>query len=138
MFSSIFVLSRHYNINTIDFFTAEWNIVNPPIVFGQTARLSCLVEFKTSNYSTPTWTGGPNYSTISFHGSTADKKKYRVTIIHGDDQFESVLEIFDFGESDVNCDYSCSFGFHENRKMLGLTEKHFVCKCLYITSVLFL
>ncbi|XP_052089016.1 uncharacterized protein LOC127725782 isoform X2 [Mytilus californianus] len=105
---------------------AEWKIVNPPIVFGQTARLSCLVELKTNNYSTPTWTGGANYSTIAFHGSTADKKKYRVTNIHRNDRFESVLEIFNFRESDVNCDYSCSFGFHENRKRLRLTEEHFV------------
>lgn len=88
------------------------------------------MELKTNNHSTPTWTGGANYSTIAFHGSTADKNKYRVTNIHRNDQFESVLEIFTFGENDVNCDYSCSFGFHENRRRLRLTNENFICECL--------
>lgn len=92
------------------------------------ARLSCLVEPSTKNLSTPTWTGGANYSLISFHDSTANKNKYRVINTISNNHFESVLEISDFSESDVNCDYSCSFGFHENRKRLGLTEEDFVCE----------
>ncbi|OPL33311.1 hypothetical protein AM593_04380, partial [Mytilus galloprovincialis] len=40
--------------------------------------LSCLVELKTSNHSTPTWTGGANYSTIAFHGIPIEPKSTTV------------------------------------------------------------
>ncbi|CAC5409893.1 unnamed protein product [Mytilus coruscus] len=104
----------------------EWTIVEPPIVFGKTARLYCKIEIQTN--STPTWTGGANFSLISFHGSTTKyyEKKYRVTNRQGNDKFESVLEIFNFSESDVNCDYSCSFGLYDFKKKLRLADKSFI------------
>lgn len=119
------------NLSLIYIFAVQWTIVDPPIVFGETAKLYCQTILPRNNYSTPTWTGGANFSLISFHGSTTKyhEKKYRVTNRQGNDKFESVLEIFNFSESDVNCDYSSSIGIHDFKKKLRLTDQNFLCEC---------
>jgi hypothetical protein len=41
------------------FFTVEWMIANPPIIFGKTAQLSCVTPHISSNkHNATSWLGG--------------------------------------------------------------------------------
>lgn len=113
--------------------TAEWTIISPPIIFGQTARLGCELQNGTEG-STRTWLGGPGYTTISIDGASSNPKKYMEVTSRV--PFRSLLEIYDFSENDVDCDYSCSIGYHEDRHILSLNETEFECKfLLYLLRV---
>ena len=110
------------------FFTVEWMIANPPIIFGKTAQLSCATPHISSNkHNVTSWLGGKDYSTLTFTGGTADPKKYAEIRIWHRSIFESILQIYKFDEKDVNVDYSCSIGGDENRKRLSLALEMFEC-----------
>jgi hypothetical protein len=105
-------------------------IVNPPIIFGKTAQLSCLTLTSNPSYNIQhitSWLGGINYSSLAFTGSTSDPGKYAEIWKSQRGKFESILQIYTFDEKDVNVDYSCSIGGHENRKMLSITPDKFEC-----------
>jgi hypothetical protein len=52
-------------------------IVNPPIIFGKTAQLSCgTPHIRSNTHNVTSWLGGKDYSTLTFTGGTADPKKY--------------------------------------------------------------
>ena len=106
----------------------EWMIVNPPIIFGKTAQLSCVTvtPYISSNGNTVTsWLGGKDYSTLTYTGGTADPTKYAEIRRWSRSKFESILQIYKFDEMDVNVDYSCSIGGDENRKTLSLASDKF-------------
>jgi hypothetical protein len=57
------------------FFTVEWMIANPPIIFGKTAQLSCVIPHISSiTHNVTSWLGGKDYYTLTFTGGTADPK----------------------------------------------------------------
>ena len=108
------------------FFTVEWMIANPPIIFGKTAQLSCVTPHISSiTHNVTSWLGGKDYSTLTFTGGTADPKKYAEIRKWHRSKFESILQIYKFDEKDVNVDYSCSIGGDKNRKRLSLASKMF-------------
>jgi hypothetical protein len=126
-------ISTFYNLENVLFsfiFTVEWMIANPPIIFGKTAELSCVTVTPNISYNTHTvtaWLGGKNFSTLTYTGGTADEGKYAEIRKFQTDNFESILQIYKFDEKDVNVDYSCSIGGHENRKRLSMAPDKFEC-----------
>lgn len=102
--------------------SAEWTILSPPIIFGETAKLA-LVAKNESEKSTRIWQGGQQYVQLCRNGISLNPKKYRESTIRF--PFESILEIKTFSEDDVDCDYSCSIGFIKDRHRLSLNEKDF-------------
>lgn len=104
------------------FFTAEWKIISPPIIFGETARLGCEIQNGTDG-NTRTWQGGPGYTSIYFNGVSSNPDKYMEVTAR--EPYRSLLEIYNFSENDVDCDYSCSIGFHEDRHKLSLNPSDF-------------
>jgi hypothetical protein len=108
----------------------EWIIVNPPIIFGETAQLLCSLvtsNISSNAHSVTSWLGGKNCSTLAFSGGTVDPKKYaEIRRWHGS-KLETILQIHKFDEDDVNVNYSCSIGGCENRNTLSLTPDKFEC-----------
>ena len=103
-------------------------IVNPPIIFGKTAQLSCgTPHIRSNTHNVTSWLGGKDYSTLTFTGGTADPKKYAENRKWHRSKFESILQIYKFDEEDVNVDYSCSISGDENRKRLSLASEMFEC-----------
>ena len=105
-------------------------IANPPIIFGKTAQLVCVTVTPNISYTThnlTSWLGGKYFSTLTYTGGTADPRKYAEIRRWHRSKFESILQIYKFDEMDVNVDYSCSIGGHENRKRLPLTSDKFEC-----------
>jgi hypothetical protein len=105
-------------------------ILNPPIIFGKTAKLLCspVTPNISSNTSHGTsWLGGKKYSILATNGGTADSKKYAEIRRWHISKYESILHIYKFDEKDVNVNYSCSIGGCENRNRLSLTPDKFEC-----------
>ena len=108
----------------------EWTIVDPPIIFGKRAELSCATvkpNISSSTHNVAYWLGGKDYSTLTYNGYTADPIKYAEIRRWHRNKFESILQIYKFDEMDVNVDYSCSIGSLENRKRLLLVPDEFEC-----------
>ena len=106
----------------------EWMIANPPIIFGNTAELSCATvtpNISSNSHNVTSWLGGKDYSTLTFTGGTADSTKYAEIRRWHRSKFESILQIYKFDEMDVNVDYSCTIGGCENRKRLSLASDKF-------------
>jgi hypothetical protein len=101
-------------------------IVNPPIIFGETAQLVCAPNsYHTKNITS--WLGGKKYEILSYNGVTADARKYAEIQRWYRSKLESILRIYKFDEMDVNVNYSCSIGVCRNRKKLSLTPDKFEC-----------
>ena len=95
----------------------EWMIANPPIIFGKTAQLSCSpVTRSTTRHNITSWLGGKDYSILIYNGGTFDPRRYAEIRRWHRSKFESILQIYNFDEMDVNVNYSCSIGGCENRK----------------------
>ena len=112
------------------FFTVDWTILNPPIIFGKTEELACATVTSNASYNiqnVTSWLGGKGYSTLTYTGFTADPRKYAEIRKRELGKFESILEIYKFDEMDVNVDYSCSIGGCEDRKRLSLAPDKFEC-----------
>jgi len=105
-------------------------IVNPPIIFGETAQLVCVpvtpnISSNTSNITS--WLGGKDYSVLTYNGATAYPRKYAEIQRWHRSKLESIFQIYKFDEMDVNVNYSCSIGYCELRKRLSLTPDKFEC-----------
>ena len=109
-------------------FIVEWMIANPPIIFGETAKLVCApVTRSTTRHNITAWLGGKDYSILTYNGGTFDPRKYAEIRGWHRSKFESILQIYKFDEMDVNVNYSCSIGGCETRKTLSLTPDKFEC-----------
>jgi hypothetical protein len=105
-------------------------IVDPPIIFGKTAQLLCSLVTPTISFDTPnvtSWKGRKDYSILTFSGSTTDPRKYAEIRRWRGGKFQSILQIYNFDEMDVNMNYACSIGVNVNRKRLSLTPDKFEC-----------
>jgi hypothetical protein len=90
--------------------TVEWIIANPPIIFGKRAQLSCVTitpNISNNTHKVTSWLGGKDYSTLTYTGGSADPRKYAEIRRWYRSKFESILQIYNFDEMDVNVDYSC-------------------------------
>lgn len=103
-----------------------WNITSNPVIFGNTAELSCFIF----NYDTTCtdelrqWIGGQHYNSLCQNMRCSDDTKYHVKLRTA---CSYTLMISNFSIDDVNCDYACFYGTHSYRKHLQLNSNDFVC-----------
>ena len=105
-------------------------IVDPPIIFGKTAQLLCSLVTPNISFDThpvTSWIGRKDYSILTINGGTADPRKYAEIRKWRGGKFQSILQIYNFDEMDVNVDYECSIGDNVNRTRLSLTPDKFEC-----------
>lgn len=99
-------------------------VLESPVVFGESATLTCIVEQKDhcDSKSTRRWDRDQNILLINGHSTNASKY-FEVA-----DQpcYNFSLVIMNFGITDVNCEYRCTFEFETSRKMLTLDSLHFI------------
>ncbi|CAC5397107.1 unnamed protein product [Mytilus coruscus] len=108
--------------------TAQTNIefLSKPVIFGETAKLSCTVnttKVVRDNSDSRSWKGGPLNALMCRDGVCTDHRKYQEKIVK--DQHQVILEIHNFSESDVDCDYSCMFGAKSTRRTFQLNERDY-------------
>ncbi|CAC5416671.1 unnamed protein product [Mytilus coruscus] len=107
-------------------------VLKTPVVFGDSATLTCMVEQKDNcdSEATRRWDGGLNKNILLLNGHSTNASKYYEVVDQPCDNFSMV--IMDFGMNDVNCEYRCTFEFETSRRMLTLDARHFigmVCFC---------
>ena len=97
------------------------------IVFGSTIRLLCTLDdsLNITNGSVRQWVGGRENSVLSLNGQPSNPNKYKEVVI-STRKFR--LTIFNTSEADVNCYYTCVYGFKADRKMLDLNITKYQCK----------
>ncbi|XP_052073198.1 uncharacterized protein LOC127711243 [Mytilus californianus] len=108
--------------------TAQTNIefLSKPVIFGETAKLSCTVnttKVVRDNSDSRSWKGGPLNALMCTDGVCTDHRKYHETLVK--DQHQVILEIHNFSESDVDCDYCCMFGAESIRRRFELNERDY-------------
>lgn len=96
-----------------------------PVVFGNVTYLQCNISDTAFNCTNKDrqWIGGPKYEGLCYEDECPTSKKYQVM-----EQAKCVytLMIYNFSESDVNCEYTCLYGASKMRRNLTLDEKRFI------------
>ena len=97
------------------------------IVFGSTIHLLCMLDDSLilTNQSSLLWFGGSENTVLSLDGFPSDQNKYKEYVI-STRQF--LLKIFNTSETDVNCCYTCVYGFNFDEKMVDLNKMKYLCK----------
>ncbi|VDI00265.1 Hypothetical predicted protein [Mytilus galloprovincialis] len=122
--SLIMLMSSYGQIQT-QFVTLS--LLEKPVQFGQTLKLSCVAENKTIyDLNGVTWSrkSGDEKDVLVFDTLSKFESKYKE--VHGEKELERVLKISKINASDVNANYSCEFGLHEAWLFLSLNEKDYV------------
>lgn len=117
--SSMGILFKYF----INSFLVNWQISNPPIVFGQDVVLFCntsLAENCCTN--TATWMKG--FDVIVHHGTSTDYSKY----IQEKKSYGFLLIIKNFDEEDINQQYTCLYDFFSYSAVLRIDRHNFKCK----------
>ena len=104
------------------------SITESPIILGQTAKLSCFASNENVyKLNSRTWIrhdkGIP--TTLFHHKQTSYS---RIQEVHGEEEYEYILKISNFGEKDLNVNYSCSYGQYDDTLYLDLNERDFKCE----------
>ncbi|XP_063427166.1 uncharacterized protein LOC134710704 [Mytilus trossulus] len=117
----IFLLSVVGTSSPVD---VEWAL-NLPTFFGNVAYLQCNISDTASNCANKDrrWIGGPQYDGLCYENECPISKKYKVM---NHPRCSYILMIYNFSESDVNCEYTCFYGASKNRRNLTLDEKNFI------------
>ena len=110
------------------FFSVSISITESPIILGQTAKLSCVASNENVyKLNSRTWIrhdkGKP---TTLFHHKQTNYS--RIQEVHGEEEYEYILKISNFGEKDLNVNYSCSYGHYDDKLYLDLNERDFKCE----------
>ncbi|XP_052074051.1 uncharacterized protein LOC127711934 [Mytilus californianus] len=105
---------------------AVYWVLKTPVVFGDSATLTCMVEQKDNcdSEATRRWDGGLNKNILLINGHSTNASKYYEVAYRPCYNFS--LVIMDFGMNDVNCEYRCSLDFETSRQMLTLDSRHFI------------
>ena len=114
-------------------FSVSISITESPIVLGQTAKLSCVASNETVyKLNSRTWQRqDTNNTTTLVHYKLTTDSRYKE--VHGEEEYEYILKIKNFGGKDLKVNYSCSYGQYEDKLYLDLNEKDFMCEfCRYI------
>lgn len=98
----------------------KWQILNPPIVFGQDVVLSCNASLA-ENCCTNTATWMKDFDVIVHHGASADYSKY----IQKQRSDAFLLIIKNFDEDDINHQYTCLYDFFSYSEILKINRKNF-------------
>jgi hypothetical protein len=103
------------------------NVEDEIIVFGSTIHLLCTLDdsLDLNNGRSRQWSGGSENKVLSLNGFPSDPNKYKEDVI-STRQFR--LRIFNTSEADVNCYYTCVYGFKLGGTMLDLNTMKYQCK----------
>lgn len=107
----------------INLFLVNWQIFNPPIVFGQDVVLFCntsLAENCCTN--TATWMKG--FAVIVHNAASTDFSKY----IEEKRSDGFLLIIKNFDEDDIHQQYTCLYDFYSYSAVLLIDRHNFKCK----------
>lgn len=109
------------------------SITESPIILNKTAKLSCVASNETVyKLNSRTWLRQDTTdTTVLVHYKLTNDLRYEE--VHGEEEYEYVLKIKNFGEKDLKFNYSCSYGQYEDTLYLDLNERDFKCEfCRYI------
>lgn len=101
-------------------------MLTKPVVFGESVQLACMAnetEIPLDKPHSRSWSGGQYNTLLCMNGVSADRSKYNE--IEGKDKSQYILQISNFSESDVDCEYKCVFGVDITRTTLHLNEKDY-------------
>ncbi|VDI50198.1 Hypothetical predicted protein [Mytilus galloprovincialis] len=102
-------------------FAVQWKIASKPVIIGKEAVLVCR-GYNCPSGDTKQWLGGKNYDLLCFDNQSKNISKYEMRS-NGTD-FELKIKSLNF--SDLNCEYTCSCGFHQYTNMLKLDDNEVI------------
>lgn len=106
-------------------FLVQWKIKESMIVLGKPLNLECTTSSTNNRNVSRRWTGGAKNRLLCFNGVTINPQKYEET---EESSNKYTLQIKETTEDDLDCSYSCRFGFQSDEKILYVTENNFNCK----------
>ncbi|CAG2228679.1 unnamed protein product [Mytilus edulis] len=103
------------------FCVVKWELKESQIKIGKPLNLECTASNTMQNVSRR-WTGGVKNRLLCFNGVTTNPQKYIET---EETARKYILQIKKTTEDDLDCPYSCRFGFQADEKILYVTEDNF-------------
>ncbi|CAG2197252.1 unnamed protein product [Mytilus edulis] len=100
----------------------EWKLKESQIKIGKSLNLECTASPNTMQNVSRRWTGGVKNRLLCFNGVTTNPQKYIET---SESASRYILQIKETSEDDLDCPYSCRFGFQSDEKILYVTEDNF-------------
>lgn len=99
----------------------KWEVIEKQIEIGKPLNLECTASNTMQNVSRR-WTGGAKNRLLCFNGVTTNPQKYKE---YKESVSKYTLQIKETTEDDLDCPYSCRFGFQSDEKILYVTEENF-------------
>lgn len=103
----------------------HWKLKEDKIILGKPIRLECTTSSTNIQDVSRRWTGGLRNRLLCFNGVTTNPSKYKETEDVAGDTY--TLQINETSEDDLECPYSCRFGFQTDEKILYVTKDNFLC-----------
>ncbi|OPL33415.1 hypothetical protein AM593_08320, partial [Mytilus galloprovincialis] len=100
----------------------KWKMKENMIVLGEPVNLECTTSSNNIQNVSRRWTGGAQNRLLCFNGVTTNPGKYTET---EESSNKYTLQIKNTTEDDLDCRYSCRFGFLSDEKILYVTENNF-------------
>lgn len=100
----------------------EWKVKEEQIEIGKPLNLECTASSNTMQNVSRRWTGGLQNRLLCFNGVTTNPQKYKE---YEESASKYTLQIKETTEDDLDCPYSCRFGFQSDEKILYVTEDNF-------------
>ncbi|CAG2243353.1 unnamed protein product [Mytilus edulis] len=101
----------------------KWNVMNKAIKIGGQAILNCTINGYLAGMKRQ-WYGGRHYELLSHDNISSYPQKYAVESFQSSLQTNLIIKHFNF--TDVNCAYTCAYGFKRDTHMLKLDDLDFV------------
>ncbi|CAG2197248.1 unnamed protein product [Mytilus edulis] len=101
----------------------KWKMKENMIVLGKPLNLECTTSSTNNRNVSRRWTGGAQNRLLCFNGVTTNPQKYKET---EESSYKYTLQIKETTEDDLDCPYSCRFGFQADEKTLYVTKDNFV------------
>lgn len=98
------------------------------IELGSELKLKCTILIDIAPDKSRTWRGGEDNQLLCYDGVTINPQKYKEEM-KSTTAYE--LMIKKVSEHDLQCPYSCRFGFDIDEKFLDINEKNFIRKFLF-------
>lgn len=100
----------------------KWKLKESQIKIGKPLNLECTASSNTMQNVSRRWTGGVKNRLLCFNGVTTNPQKYKE---YEETTRKYTLRIKETTEDDLDCPYSCRFGFQSDEKILYVTEDNF-------------
>lgn len=100
----------------------HWKMKENMIVLGEPVNLECTTSSNKIRNVSRRWTGGAQNRLLCFNGVATNPGKYKEI---EESSTKYTLRIKETTEDDLDCPYSCRFGFQSDEKILYVTENNF-------------